>query len=1303
MDLDQTQAIYDLTEEEEEEQVESERDVKKEVAYLKVFSQQGFKETIFPVFKGDNFIGRDGKCSITIPIKALSKKHACIEVQRDLHLIHDCESKNKTKKGKSFLKPTIRYELRHGDMLTFGDVKCQFLVEADKEEDDNDETGSETGSESVLPEVNTEEEQNSDEAPSAVIENVTEIPREEVEARQPSGLSKEEEEEAYAADTDYETDEEKPLATAPIIPVVYSSEEECETAARYKIASPSMDKNPGETLAYGLGSLDGVFRNRESSGSAASYSEKKASVPPTLILSPESDIQSDGKGDRSSSDNNQSSFYKPPEPGVSGMHPFCVPTLLYGSESDDGSPQKRPRNLQARGPDVEDPTCAPTLLYGSESEDGSPVKRPSRGGAPSMALVLDESDFNVGEDNKAHNETNGSGVDVEEQVAAKVDSTDDEDQKSNDKKNRDSDMYGEDSATQPYAADTKKGDGIPVRIESTDQNAFDTNAPRNEPDMEATQAYFFEVADDEDDKVERRDSEGSDSQPLPISLSVVEDENNMGPTIAYDFDETQAYNVMEKDDSAGNEQVKMQPSDLQATQAYGLGTSDDETDDNDERDNEEDIHQEKISKPSELLVARNRIKQDNRTKKQPMTSDSLEATQAYGARNKTDETDDEHAVDQNEGSEEVRQLDRDQDGLQKIPLSRKDDLDFDKENTKTELTFLKPLSRKEDHTKMVCGLEETQAYDGESIDSGAIEATQAYGLEEPSVEEVKEAEIIAKATTVDKGRGVKVNETPAPRSRRAKRMKEAEVEPVSVLETPLNKLSTGTDEPEIEPSVVKETPSVGRRGRGRRKKEVAVAGISQVVELSEETGSLESEPSTPAKQRGRGKGRGKKKQAPSVTDEEAVVTGVKGPEDPYVFDEVQKPTLARGKGRGKGRGKKAQTAGEFLVEVVEQHTVEERPEFLQNLEEATPARGRGRGKGKGKKTKTPAAKEKVASDKPVPAEDEQHQTESPVIVEPSEKLPQGRQRRATSTGTEFESSEDLSGSLSNEGSINKGSRARKGRGRPKEVEETPAKKSRPGKEPYVTHSPSLHQEKQADESSPRVIFTGLVDKKVEKVVTNLGGQLMSDIHNCTHLVTNKVRRTVKFLCGLSRGVVIVQPSWLEACKKAKSFVDTSPFLVKDRDAEEQFKFDLQRSHDTASRQGLLEGYKVHVTKRVKPEPSQMRDIIQSAKGEFLSSMPRMNDNKVFVISCMEDRSVCKKPLEAGIPVVSAEIVLTGILRQELDFEEHKLFAEDFNEASQETPNGQSKTRKKRQEPSEDSASSPAIEPKTPLATKRRKR
>lgn len=56
--------------------------------------------------------------------------------------------------------------------------------------------------------------------------------------------------------------------------------------------------------------------------------------------------------------------------------------------------------------------------------------------------------------------------------------------------------------------------------------------------------------------------------------------------------------------------------------------------------------------------------------------------------------------------------------------------------------------------------------------------------------------------------------------------------------------------------------------------------------------------------------------------------------------------------------------------------------------------------------------------------------------------------------------------------------------------------------------------------------------------------------------------------------------------------------------------------------------------------------------QFLSSMPRGKEDRVFVISCEEDRSVCKKPLEAGIPVVSAEVLLTGVLRQQLDLDEY---------------------------------------------------
>ena len=52
-----------------------------------------------------------------------------------------------------------------------------------------------------------------------------------------------------------------------------------------------------------------------------------------------------------------------------------------------------------------------------------------------------------------------------------------------------------------------------------------------------------------------------------------------------------------------------------------------------------------------------------------------------------------------------------------------------------------------------------------------------------------------------------------------------------------------------------------------------------------------------------------------------------------------------------------------------------------------------------------------------------------------------------------------------------------------------------------------------------------------------------------------------------------------------------------------------------------------------------------------------------MISCNEDKSVLKEPLEAGIPVVSAEILLTGILRQELNLEEYP-FVENCGETAE---------------------------------------
>ncbi|NXL08588.1 MDC1 protein, partial [Mesembrinibis cayennensis] len=61
----------------------------------------------------------------------------------------------------------------------------------------------------------------------------------------------------------------------------------------------------------------------------------------------------------------------------------------------------------------------------------------------------------------------------------------------------------------------------------------------------------------------------------------------------------------------------------------------------------------------------------------------------------------------------------------------------------------------------------------------------------------------------------------------------------------------------------------------------------------------------------------------------------------------------------------------------------------------------------------------------------------------------------------------------------------------------------------------------------QVLFTGVVASPgMEVALKTLGGSMATSVFDCTHLVTDRVRRTVKFLCAVARGVPIVTPEWL---------------------------------------------------------------------------------------------------------------------------------------------------------------------------------
>jgi len=52
--------------------------------------------------------------------------------------------------------------------------------------------------------------------------------------------------------------------------------------------------------------------------------------------------------------------------------------------------------------------------------------------------------------------------------------------------------------------------------------------------------------------------------------------------------------------------------------------------------------------------------------------------------------------------------------------------------------------------------------------------------------------------------------------------------------------------------------------------------------------------------------------------------------------------------------------------------------------------------------------------------------------------------------------------------------------------------------------------------------------------------------------------------------------------------------------------------------------------------------------QYVASSPKKFEDKLVVMSCDDDVTQCRAAVDCGIPVVTSEFLLTGILQQRLD-------------------------------------------------------
>jgi NAD-dependent DNA ligase len=184
-----------------------------------------------------------------------------------------------------------------------------------------------------------------------------------------------------------------------------------------------------------------------------------------------------------------------------------------------------------------------------------------------------------------------------------------------------------------------------------------------------------------------------------------------------------------------------------------------------------------------------------------------------------------------------------------------------------------------------------------------------------------------------------------------------------------------------------------------------------------------------------------------------------------------------------------------------------------------------------------------------------------------------------------------------------------------------------------------------DRQEVRVLFTGIVSKALEKDIQTLGGQVVSDVAHCDVLLTDKVRRTTKFLEALAAGKPIVDDQWLEASRASHSLAPADDHLLVDKEREATYGFSLREAVQAAREAPAFADKTFFVTKTLtSPPPGELKAMIGFAGGRIVSNA-RSAD---FVIGTDKDKKKSKEPIH------SAELILTGILRQKLEPDQFQL-------------------------------------------------
>ncbi|KAK0561358.1 regulator of Ty1 Transposition [Tilletia horrida] len=185
-----------------------------------------------------------------------------------------------------------------------------------------------------------------------------------------------------------------------------------------------------------------------------------------------------------------------------------------------------------------------------------------------------------------------------------------------------------------------------------------------------------------------------------------------------------------------------------------------------------------------------------------------------------------------------------------------------------------------------------------------------------------------------------------------------------------------------------------------------------------------------------------------------------------------------------------------------------------------------------------------------------------------------------------------------------------------------------------------------------------------KILRGLGAHRTEDMFKATHLVAAGLSRTEKMLCAIARGdVMIVDQAWLHMSAKKKTLLEEANYPIQDPKSERKYGFKLEAALEKSRNKPgkLLRKHEFFMTRSIKPAAEVLRKVIIAAGGSAPNALPNLekleaDKTHVHLISCIEDRALWKDFEQERDPVrvYEAELIISGVLKQHVDWDEHRL-------------------------------------------------